>query len=144
MANDGGLSRIQQRLNAIPREVKAALEPALLKQANTIADTMRQLAPDDPKTGEPDLVTSIAVTGPGQQTPPYSQPGGTMAVAENAVAITVGGEEVRYPHLVEYGTKHAHAQPFFWPAYRLHKTKAKRALKNAARMAVRKNWGQPT
>ena len=144
MANDGGLSRIQQRLNAIPREVKAGLEPALLKQANAIADTMRQLAPDDPKTGEPDLHTSIEVTGPGQNTPPYSQPGGTMLVAENAVAITAGGEDVRYPHLVEYGTTRSRAQSFFWPAYRLHKVKAKRLLKSAARMAVRKNWGSPS
>lgn len=138
MANDGGLSRIQQRLNAIPREVKAALEPALLKQAETIAATMRQLAPV--RTGE--LRDSIAVTGPGQMTPPYSQPGGATVVPLTGVMITVGGEEVRYPHLVEYGTKHAHAQPFFWPAYRLHRDKAKRALKRAASAAVRKQWGR--
>lgn len=142
MPNDGGLSRIQARLNAIPRNVKAALEPALLKQGNAIADTMRALAPDDPATGDPDLKTSIAVTGPGQQTPPYSQPGSNMTVPENAVAITVGGEEVRYPHLVEYGTIKAPAQPFFWPAFRLHRSKAAKALKRAASAAVRKNWGE--
>lgn len=139
MSSDGGLSRVQQRLNAIPKQVKGALTPALLKQAEKIADTMRDLAP----VASGDLRDSITVTGPGESTPPYSQPGGMMTVAENAVAITVGNEDVRYPHLVEYGTAKAHAQPFFWPGYRLNRTKAKAALKRAAGAAVRKNWGKP-
>lgn len=138
MTSDGGLSRIQQRLNAIPQDVKAALEPALLKQAETIASTMQTLAPVD----QGDLRDSITVTGPGQSTPPYSQPGGAQIVPDNAVAITVGEETVRYPHLVEYGTAKTPAQPFFWPAYRLHRMKAKKALKRAAGAAVRKNWGK--
>lgn len=137
--NDGGLSRIQQRLNAIPRNVKAALEPALLKQANAVADTMRTLVAVD----SGDTRDSIAVTGPGDTTPPYSQPGGSRVVPENAVAITVGNEDVRTAHLLEYGTAKTHAKPFFWPAYRLHKTKVKAALKRAAGTAVRKNWGSP-
>lgn len=138
MPDDGGLSRIQQRLNAIPGKVKAALQPALLKQAEKIADSMRALAP----VASGDLRDSIAVTGPGGRTPPYSQPGGSMTVPENAVAITVGNEDVRYPHLVEFGTKKAHAQPFFWPGFRLNRTKVKTALKRAASAAVRKNWGK--
>lgn len=139
MPDDGGLSRIQQRLNAIPKQVKEALGPALLKQANAIADTQRQLAPVE--TGA--LRDSIVVTGPGQMTPPCSQPGGSATVPENAVMITVGNEDVRYPHLVEYGTAKAHAQPFFWPGFRLNRAKARTALKRAASAAVRKNWGKP-
>lgn len=138
MPNDGGLSRIQQRLNAIPGNVKAALQPALLKQGDAIADTMRSLVSVD----SGDTRDSIAVTGPGQSTPPFSQPGGQMVVVENAVAITVGNEDVRTPHLLEYGTAKAPAQPFFWPAYRLHRTRAKKALKRAAGAAVRKQWGK--
>jgi HK97 gp10 family phage protein len=124
---------------AIPKDVKDALQPALLKQATAVADTMRSLAPVD----SGDLRDSIEVTPAGKSTPPYSQPGGMMTVPENAVAITAGNEEVRYPHLVEYGTAKAHAQPFFWPGYRLNRTKAKRALKRAASAAVRKTWGKP-
>lgn len=139
--DDGGISRLRNRLRAIPTAVKASVQPALLKQANAIADTMRSLAPDDPATGEPDLKTSIEVTPSGQSTSPYSQPGGSMVVAENAVAITVGGEEVRYPHLVEYGTTKAPAQPFFWPSFRLHQKKAAAAIKRAVGKAVRDNWG---
>jgi HK97 gp10 family phage protein len=141
MPDDGGLSRLQHRLAAIPKAVKDAAQPALLKQANAMAATMRTLAPDDPATGAPDLRTSIAVTPGGQATPPYSQPGGSMVVPENAVAVTVGNTDVRYPHLVEFGTSKAAAQPFFWPAVRLHQRKAQRAIKTGIRKAVRQNWG---
>lgn len=130
-------------MRAIPLAVREAVQPALLKQANEMAATMRRMAPDDPATSAPDLKTSIEVTGSGKVTPPYSQPGGMMTVPENAVAITVGGEEVRYPHLVEYGTAKAAAQPFFWPAVRLHRKKATASIKRAIGAAVRKNWGTP-
>lgn len=141
--NDGGIGRLQKRLASIPKAVKDATQPALIKQAEAMADTMRSLAPDDPKTGAPDLKTSIFVTPGGQQTPPYSQPGGSMTVPENAVAVTAGNSDVRYPHLQEYGTtKHA-AQPFFWPAVRLHQKQSAKAIKSAVGRAVKKNWGKP-
>lgn len=143
MTDDGGITRLRNRLQAIPGAVREAVTPALLRQANAMAGTMRALAPDDPATGEPDLKTSIEVTGPGGQTPPYSQPGGNMTVPELTVAVTVGGEDVRYPHLLEYGTTKMAAQPYFWPAVRLHRKKATAGIKRAVGSAVRKNWGKP-
>ena len=137
MANDGGISRVKKRLAAIPKEVKEAVQPSLMRQANQMANTMRRFAPVD--TGA--LRESITVTPGGQSTPPYSQPGGSMTVPENAVAITVGNSDVRYGHLVEYGTSKTKAQPFFWPAARLHNKKAKTAIKSAIRRAVKKHWG---
>lgn len=142
MTDDGGLSRIQQRMAMIPRRVREAVKPELVKQGNDLAVTMRILAPDDPATGEPDLRTSIALTEPGGRTPPYSQPGGSMIVPENAVAVTVGNSDVRYPHLVEYGTQKAPAQPFFWPAVRMQRKKMTTAIKRAISRAVRDNWGK--
>lgn len=142
MSSDGGIGRLQRRLAAIPGVVRKAVKPALMKQGNAMAATMRQLAPDDPATGEPDLKTSIEVTGPGEQTPAYSQPGGSMTVPENAVAITVGNTDVRYPHLVEYGTLETPAQPFFWPTVRFHRKKTEASIKRAVGTAVRKNWGR--
>lgn len=141
MAEDGGLSRIQQRMAMIPKRVREAVAPALVKEGNDLAVLMRILAPDDPATDAPDLRSSIEVTGPGEQTPPYSQPGGSMVVPENAVAITVGNADVRYPHLVEYGTTKAPAQPFFWPAVRLQRKKATNAIKRAISKAVKDTWG---
>lgn len=143
MADDGGIGRLKRRMAAIPKAVRAAVEPELLKQAEAMAGTMRQLVPVD----DGDLRDSIAVTGPGKVTPPYSQPGGMMLVPENAVVVTVGNEDVRYGHLVEYG--HAGGfggsvvppHGFFWPSVRLHNKRATAALKRSIRKAVRANWG---
>lgn len=144
MSDDGGIDRFNRRMAAIPKAIREAVQPALLKQAEAMATTMRSLVPID----KGDLRDSIEVTAPGQSTPPYSQPGGMMTVPENAVAITVGNEDVRYGHLVEYG--HAKGfngsvvppHPFFWPSVRMHNTKAKAALKRAISKAVRNNWGE--
>ena len=130
---DNGLSKFQKRMAAIPKAARDAVQPALVKGGYEIADAIEALAPED--TG--DLVGSIAVTLPGNSTPPYSQPGGAHVVPENEVAITVGNTDVRYPHLVEYGTKHAPAQPFFWPGFRLAKPKAERRIKRAIAKAIR-------
>lgn len=137
--SDGGLSKFQKRMQAIPKAAREAVQPVLVKQAEAMAGTMRHLAPVD----DGDLRESIAVTAPGQHTPPYSQPGGSMAVASNAAAITVGSTDVRYAHLVEYGHSNGlHGsvvppKPFFWPAFRMHKTKAMQAIKRGIGKAIR-------
>lgn len=138
MANDGGLSRIQQRMAAIPKQVKAAVQPSLLKSGEELAGSIKALAPED----SGDLKDSVAVTPGGHATPPYSQPGGSTIVPETAVAVTVGDKDVRYGHLVEYGTAHAHAQPFFWPAVRLNKKRVTNRTKRAISRAVKENWGK--
>lgn len=137
MANDGGIGRIQQRLAMIPKNVREALHPELMKNGNDLAIMARILAPRD--TG--DLQESLTVTPGGSSTPPFSTPGGKVIVPELAVAVTAGNSEVRYAHLVEHGTADTPAQPFFWPAFRLLKKKIARRIKGAASKAVKKNWG---
>lgn len=138
MADDGGIERLQARLAAIPKNVKAAVQPALIKQGLEMANTMRSFAPVD--TGK--LRDSIAVTPPDASTPAYSTPGGRMVVPETSVAVTAGNKDVRYAHLVEYGTVKAQAEPYFWPAVRIHNKKAKQAIKRAVSTAVKKEWGK--
>lgn len=130
--------RLRRRLAAIPRAVKEAVEPALVKSAEEIAGRMRTLAPED----SGDLKGSIAVTPPGRSTPPYSQPGGSTVAGENQVLITAGNSKVRYPHLQEYGTTTAPAQPYFWPAYRLTRKRAANRIKRAVSKAVKQGWGK--
>ncbi len=139
MAEDDGLARFQKRLQAIPADVRAAVKPALVAAAEDMARTMRALVPED--TGA--LKASITVTGPGQATPAYSQPGGAVLVGETQAAVTAGNTDVRYAHLVEYGTRHAAAQPFFWPAERLHRKKATAKIRRAIGKAVRGRKGAP-
>lgn len=135
MAFDNGLARFNRRMEAIPKAVREAVTPALLKSGVELASAMKRLAETSRDSG--DLIDSIAVTGPGQSTPPYSQPGGSKVVPANAVIVTVGNSDVRYPHLVEYGTKNAAAQPFFWPAFRLMRKRIEGRIKRAITKAVR-------
>lgn len=133
------LERLLKRLEAIPKEVRTAVQPALIKSAEELQARMRALAPFESGA----LRDSIAVTPPGQSTPPYSQPGGSRVAKENEVLVTVGNSKVRYPHLVEYGTTHAPAQPFFWPAYRLTRERIKRRIKRSISKAVKEGWEKP-
>jgi HK97 gp10 family phage protein len=136
MPDDGGLSRLQRRLEAIPKAVKEAVQPALNKSGDELVAMMQHLAPVE--TGR--LRDSIVATPAGERTPPYSQPGGSRVVPENAVVVTAGNSEVRYPHLVEYGTTLARAQPFFWPSYRSLKKRLTNRVKRAISKAVRDKW----
>lgn len=135
------LTRLQKRLEAIPKAVIAAVQPALEKSGDELVAAMKALAETSRDTG--DLIGSIEMTTAGNMTPPYSQPGGSQVVPPNAVMVTVGNEDVRYPHLVEYGTTKAHAQPFFWPAYRLLKRRISNRIKRSVSKAVRTEWQKP-
>lgn len=139
MADDGGLAKFQARMEAIPRAARQAVKPALVKAAEGVAGLQRALAPE--KSGK--LKASIHVTAPGDATPPYSQPGGSMVAPPNAALITVGNSDVRYAHLVEYGHGNGFngstvpPHPFFWPGFRLGRKKALAAIKRAFGKAVR-------
>lgn len=131
--SDGGLSSFQKRMRAIPKSVRQAVNPALLQGGYEVADAIELLAPED--TG--DLKGSVAVTPGGQATPAYSMPGGSHVVPINQVSVTVGNTDVRYPHLVEFGTAKTPAKPFFWPGFRLARKKAENRIKRVMRKAIR-------
>lgn len=140
MSDDGGLSRIQQRMAMIPLRVREAVQPALKRSGDEMAAVMKLYASSSKDSGA--LIDSIEVTEAGQSTPPYSQPGGSTVVPENSVAVTAGNADVRYPHLVEYGTAKAPAQPFFWPAVRTVGKRERNRIKRAIAKAVRDTWGK--
>jgi len=82
------------------------------------------------------VADSITVTKPNETTPPYSQPGGSATAEELEAIVTVGNSDVRYPHLVEYGTSKMPAQPFFWPSARELQKRIKGRLKRTIKKAV--------
>ncbi|MCF7747510.1 HK97 gp10 family phage protein [Sulfitobacter sp. M39] len=131
-----GSTDLERRLLAIPLEVLAELRPALVKGAQDIADAMEQLAPED--TG--DLVNTISVTGPGGTTPAYASGGGSVTLANNQAAVTVGSPDMRHGHLQEFGTVNHEAQPFMRPAFRLKKAKVMARISRAVAKAI-KNAG---
>lgn len=134
--DDGGLSNLMAAMDRVKDAPRKSINRALLISANELADTQRHLAPED--TGA--LKDSITVTAPGAATPPYSQPGGERVAGEHEVIVTVGDHTVRYPHLVEYGTSKAEAQPFFWPALRLLRKGLQQRIDRAGRKAIRDAW----
>lgn len=139
MAVSEQVARLQRRLEALPERVREAAQASVVKRATPMADMMRRLAPDDPATDAPDLKSSIVITPPGQPTPAYSQPGGSKVAGPLEAVITVGNEDVRYPHLLEYGTSKMEAQPFFWIVVRLLQQSTKRGVKRDIAKAVR-DW----
>jgi len=115
-----GQSRdLEKRLSAIPAAILEALRPALMRSGAEVAGTMRALAEASRDTGA--LIDSIAVTGPGETTPPYAAGGGKRTANANQVLVTVGNEGMRHGHFVEFGTSKVEAQPFMRPAIRINK-----------------------
>jgi HK97 gp10 family phage protein len=125
---------LEKRLNAIPAAILEALRPALMRSGEEVARNMRALVPED--TGN--LKESITVTGPGETTPPYAAQGGTRTAGPNQVLVTVGDAQVRYAHMLEFGTVKMEAQPFLRPSWRLARTHVDRRMKAAITSAIKK------
>jgi HK97 gp10 family phage protein len=140
MANrsNNGLSETLAAIEKARRAPREAIIPALQKSGDELAAAQRALAETSRDTGK--LIESIHVTMPGHSAPAYSQPGGSRVAGETEVIVSVGNTDVRYPHLVEYGTANAEAQPFFWPAFRLLRKRAQNRINRAAKKAVKDAW----
>lgn len=135
---DNGMKSFNAAIDRLKKDVPPKVVKALITSANELAATQRRFAETSRDTGA--LINSITVTLPGEQTPPYSQPGGSRVAGENEVIITAGNSDVRYAHLVEYGTKSADAQPFFWPALRLTRKRLQGRIDRAGRAALKDAW----
>jgi hypothetical protein len=140
MAYSDQVRRIMRRIEAIPAAVVEEVAPVAIKSGGELVGAMKQFAEASRDTG--DLIESITMTPPGGTTPPYSQPGGSRVAGPAEIVVTVGNTDVRYPHLVEYGTADAEAQPYFWPAVNLLKTRIKRRVAAAMRKGIRRDWGK--
>lgn len=136
MASKDGLHDLMKAFDRAKKAPRQQITKALVASANELASAQAHLAPKD--TGA--LADSIAVTGPGEATPAYSQPGGSRIAGPHEVIVTAGNTDVRYPHLVEYGTSKTEAQPFFWPALRLLRKRLQQRIDRAGRKAVRDAW----
>ncbi|WP_262516687.1 HK97-gp10 family putative phage morphogenesis protein [Agrobacterium tumefaciens] len=111
----------------------AMIDKVLMRAARRVAVKQRMAAPED--TG--DLKRSIAITAPGEATPPYSQPGGDRTANKHEVIITAGNSDIRYAHLVEHGTAETEAQPFFLNTFHQQRAKEQRTIKREAMKAIR-------
>lgn len=141
-------ARALKKLALIAPEIILETRKGLADAAGDIVEMQRRLVPK--KSG--DLAKSIRWQFGDQQRVAYSQ--GSKGAGRLSVRITAGDTKVRYAHLVEFGasphtaggifegSEHpgAPAQPFFYPAFRAKRKRAKSriaaAMKRGAKKAV--------
>lgn len=119
MADIEGLDAFHRRVAAIPRDIRAAIQPALDKAAREAVGEMKKLAPSD----EGELRESIRV-----------EPGGH----ELSRRIIAGDESSPQATFIEFGTAKMEAKPFFWLVIRALRRRSAGQISRAANKAVRK------
>lgn len=139
-----GLRELDAALGELSKaSARSVLHRVLRRAAEPIAEKARQLAPDDPATGAPDLRTSIAVSSKLRnpvgkaEFAAVMRAGGSKAEARAALreARRAGSTSFAEMHvgpsqggghgvLQEFGTVHHAAQPFMRPAWEAHKEQA--------------------
>lgn len=151
MAKVQGLDRLNRKLKAFPKAVEAEISKAMEQSANEIVSLAKSLAPVD----SGDLQMSIGWTW-------GDAPKGAMVLGKVKAAgkgsgnlqITVfaGGGDAYYARMIEFGTAphlnggrfagSSHpgtaAQPFFYPAYRASRKRAKGRVTRAVNKAAKR------
>lgn len=120
------LKSFLRALKAIPKDVKAAIQPALEKGADELVGRIKYLAPED----EGNLRASIK----------------KERINSLGIRVEVDDEVGLYQ---EYGVLHKagdtrpkNAQPFFWPSVNTLKKRVRRRVDRAIGKAVKEAWGK--
>lgn len=93
------------------------LRRALLKAAHPVVVAARSYAPDDPKTGPPDLKRSIDVSTQLTQRAKRTAPKETEVEVYVGPTRQVGRAVLNYAATVEFGTFRAAPHPYMRPAW---------------------------
>lgn len=144
-----GLDRLKKKLRRFPEAVEAEIKAALEQSANEIVALAKSLAPSDSGT----LRNSIAWTY-GDAPQGAIVLGKVRASNSGNLRITVyaGGPDAYYARFIEWGTApHLNggrfagsqnpgtaAQPFFFPAFRANRKRAKSRITRAVNKAAKK------
>lgn len=128
-----GLRELNRKLAALPRETKAEVRGVLEKSATEMVMLAKGLAPVD----DGNLQMSVRQQPGRHDLAVEVRAGGDLTTRE----VRAGsGVDYDYSIAVEFGTSDTPEQPFFWPAYRAIKKRAKgratRAIRKAARIAA--------
>lgn len=136
-----GKDAFAKQLAALPAAMKDEIRKAIVTSAEDTVDVAKRFAPV--ATGA--LRNSIGWTG-------GAVPRGAISTGSNAraaksdegLAATVyAGDGVAfYARFQEFGTTEMPAQPFFYPAYRLTKKRAKARIQRAVTKGAKKAFGK--
>lgn len=130
MARNASVIRFAKLTADLKTEVRDEAIGGVLEQALALAGVMRQLAPQGP-TGN--LKRSVRAEVGNKPTTALVKAGGALTTRE---VRSGSGVPFDYSLAVEFGTHEQHAQPFFWPTYRLTKKRARRAIKRRITKAI--------
>lgn len=154
--------RLLKKMADMPNAVRSAMKQALAESADEITDMQRRLAPSSRRGthGNPpgELRRSIKQTWGGGKVSysPVAAGGSVDGDPDLTVTLSAGNANVRYAHLVEFGTS-PHVlggifagawhpgtapQPFFFPPYRALRRRAKSRVTRATKKAVQRVAGQ--
>lgn len=119
-----GLKEVQDALHDLPSKATAKniMKRVLLRRAEPIAETARQLAPYDEGHLRPSIHVSDRLTR--RQRKQHKKD------HKDLVEVFVGPGTDPAAHLQEFGTKHHGAQPFMRPAFDQHKTSVLDGIKD--------------
>lgn len=134
-----GREKFDRQLAALPAAMKAEIRKALETSASETVDLMRRFAPVE--TGK--LRASIDFTF-GEAPKGALASDARAAKAESGLAVTMfaGGKQAFYARFQEFGTTNMAANPFFFPAYRLGRKRAKSRLSRSIRNGAKKAFAK--
>ncbi len=137
------IDRLKRKLAAMPRVAKEEIRQALEQSAEEIVGVMRSMVPVDKGT----LRSSIGWTwgAPPDGASAFAQAGGeaglviTIYAGSNATYVSgARGVEFQNAFLQEFGSAKMSANPFFRPAWRLNKKRARGRITRATTKAAKK------
>lgn len=137
-----GLAKLQRKLDRLPEAAKAHIRTKMGESADEIVAMMKSLAPvlkePDKRRRAGALRDSIGWTW--GKKPKYAISLGSIKstlAGDLTITIYAGNNEVRYAHLLEWGTVKMPAQPFFYVSWRANRKSARRNVRKAVRDAAR-------
>lgn len=132
------LERFKRKLAAMPAVAREEIRAAIAASAEEIVDLMKRMVPVD----KGDLRDSIAWTWgnapKGTTVLATSSSRGAAADAGLVATIYAGGGDAYHAFWVEFGTVNMKAQPFFFPAFRIGKKRARSRIARATTKAAKK------
>ncbi|MBJ6986941.1 HK97-gp10 family putative phage morphogenesis protein [Devosia sp. MC521] len=146
-----GLESLKRKLRAFPKAVESEIRKAMEQSANEIVALAKSLAPVD----SGDLQMSISWTwgeAPKGAIVLGRVKSGATATGNMKITVFAGGGDAYYARMIEFGTaphlnggrfagsKHpgSAAQPFFYPAYRAVRKRAKGRVTRAVNKAAKR------
>ena len=118
------LARLNRRFAAVSQAARDAVVPALDQGADQLVAAAKHLAPED----DGDLKDSIR------------KEDGEHPLQR---VVKAGDDAAFYAMFVEHGTVDKDAQPFLFPAYRLHKRQVENRIRRAIGKAIKAEWSRP-